>query len=375
MTTKVTFDTATLADAVGKASRVAPTKGPAFDRAAGIVFEVDFDTQIVTIKSTDLDVSYSQRIGYVGAEGKSVTWRVPSMLASDSINSLPLGSGAQVELIDNDDFWLYVKAGKFVGKFRMLDSESFPMLDDFNTENMLPANEFAKKAEQVAWAADSNKSTSLGGVHIDGKNLVGCDKYCLAIVPCEIPISEPVTVPLWNLAPLLKTASDVRIKAGDTKLLVALDAETKATSSLIEGAFPNYHGLRRTDFAGKLKVNKTEFKEALNRLMTLVKTHRQPRLNVGFDGTGMIKEVILDMDIPQVGRMRDSVSGDMDFDGRFDYVFNPGKLTQGLEACKGDIVTLGFGSNDEYSHKKPLCLMDATGFECYIMAIAEDGAK
>lgn len=368
--TKVTFDAASLADAVGKAGRVAPTKGPAFDRAAGLLFEVDFDTRVATIKATDLDIAYMQRVEYLTAEGNSCTWRVPAQLVAGSVNALPLGSGAQVELFDQEG-WLYVRAGKFLGKFAMMDPQTFPILETFDTEGMLPANEFAQKAEQVAWAAETSKQSPLGGVHIDGKNLVGCDKYCLAITPCEIPIEDPVTVPLWNLASLLKSASDVRMRAADTKLLLALDAETRATSSLVEGAFPNYHGLRRDSFAGKIKVNKTELTDALNRLMTLVRAERQPRLNISFVGDALIKEVVLDMDIPQVGRMRDSVAGDMDFDEKFEYTFNPTKLTQAIEACKGDSVTLGFGSQDANSHKKPLCVQDASGYECYVMPLMD----
>lgn len=367
---KVTFDAASLADAVGKAARVAPSKGPAFDRAAGILFEVDFDTRIASIKATDLDISYVQRVEYLQAEGNSCTWRVPAQLVAGSVNSLPLGSGAQVELFDKEG-WLYIKAGKFLGKFAMMDPQTFPILESFDTEGMMPANEFAQKAEQVAWAADTGKQSPLGGVHIDGKNLVGCDKYCLAITPCEIPIEEPVTVPLWNLAGLLKSASDVRMRAADTKLLLTLDAETRATSTLVEGAFPNYHGLRRDSFAGKIKVNKTELNDALNRLMTLVRAERQPRLNITFSGEGMFREIILDMDIAQVGRMRDSVTGEMEFDSVFNYTFNPTKLMSAIDACKGDQITLGFGSQDANSAKKPLCVQDAGGYECYVMPLMD----
>lgn len=376
MTTKITFDTATLADAVGKAARVAPNKGPAFDRAAGLLLEVDLDNRWVMVRATDLEVSYSQKVAYTQAEGDSTVWRVPANLFAGAINSLPLGTGATVEVIHNDEDWLYVKSGNFLGKFAMLSRESFPIIPDFGIEDMIPANDFAQKAEQVAWAAEQGKQSPLAGVHVDGKNLVGCDKYALAIIPCEIPIEEAVTVPLWNLAGLLKGASDVRMRASDTKLLLSLDAETRATSSLVEGAFPNYHQLRRDSFTGKIKVNKTELKEALNRLMTLVKTERQPRLSMTFDGEGMIKQIVLDMDVPQVGRMRDTVSGQMDeFDGKFQYTFAPGKLIQAIEVIKGEALTLGFGSQDEYALKKPLYVADTNGLECYIMPIIESGNK
>ena len=105
--------------------------------------------------------------------------------------------------------------------------------------------------------------------------------------------------------------------------------------------------------------------------MTLVKTERQPRLRVEFDGTGMIKQIVLDMDVPQVGRMRDTISGQMDnFDEKFEYTFAPAKLIQAIETIRGDKLTIGFGSQDEFAHKRPLFITDGTA-EYYIMPILE----
>ena len=99
----------------------------------------------MTVKATDLEVSYQQTLTYTEAEGDSTVWRVPAMLFGGAVNSLPMGGGSTVQIIDNNDNWLYVKAGNFLAKIAMLDPKSFPILEDFDTDGMMPANKFAQK--------------------------------------------------------------------------------------------------------------------------------------------------------------------------------------------------------------------------------------
>lgn len=381
MATTVLFETALIADAVGKASRVAPSKGPSFDRAQGILLEVHLQDKTVVVKSTNIDVTYRQRVAIIEGEGEDTVWRVPSVLISKLMASLPMGSGSQVQLIDKDDgSGLYIKSGKFVGKMSLLDASTFPTFEPFDVEGMLPANEFASRVEQVAWAAETKRDSPLGGVHIDGDYLVGCDKYALAIVPVEIPIEKPVTVPLWTMAPLLKQASDVNIRATLQDLELMLDAETQSTVSLLDSElkFPNYRQLRREpeDCFGTMLFNKTEFKEALTRQMSLVATEKQPRLSIEWSGDGMFKEVILDVNVPQVGRFRESVLAlereeNEAFETKFAQTYTPSKVVQAVEMARGDVLFMSFGSKDQYSEKKPLRLSDVSGFECYIMPILD----
>ena len=60
--TTIVFENAILADAVNKAARVSPTKGAAFDKAAGIVFDVEPQKRTAFVRSTDLEVSFEQEI-------------------------------------------------------------------------------------------------------------------------------------------------------------------------------------------------------------------------------------------------------------------------------------------------------------------------
>jgi hypothetical protein len=55
---KAIFENATIADSIAKASRVAPTKGEAFDKASGILMTLDPEEKTVTLRSTNLMVFY-----------------------------------------------------------------------------------------------------------------------------------------------------------------------------------------------------------------------------------------------------------------------------------------------------------------------------
>jgi hypothetical protein len=125
-------------------------------------------------------------------------------------------------------------------------------------------------------------------------------------------------------------------------------------------------------------VNKTEFKEALSRQMSLVSTEKQPRLQMEWSGDGMFKEVILDVNVPQVGRFRESVMAlereeNDAFDSKFRQIYKPNAVVQAVEMARGDLLFMSFGGTDAASDKKPLRLSDVSGYECYIMPIIEKG--
>src|SRR6478735_9046351 len=102
--TKVVFETATIADAIRKADRVAPGKDKAFDKAAGIVIEVDPQAEPpVIIRATNLDVYSMEWMDVLSVEGDVARWRLPSSLLAQVMSKLPIGSGTTVTLEEITD--------------------------------------------------------------------------------------------------------------------------------------------------------------------------------------------------------------------------------------------------------------------------------
>lgn len=372
MTTEITFENAQLADALNKANRLAPVKGPAFDKAAGFHLTVNPTTKRMTVRATDMDSTYLQHVPAVGGKGDEVEWRLSSLLLAGMVSSLPLGSEQKVKMIDRGDGFIRLTSGKWVAKLHTLRPEDFPIIPEFSMDNMAEANEFASKVEQVAWNVDK-KSTVLSGVHIDGNRLIGCNQYGVAVVPCPVVVDAPATVPLQSLATILKSATDVKLRVADRALHIALDAESQATSRLIEGEYPNVDRVLRDDFLGTITVNKESFLDALNRMLVLVRTERMPAMQVTFDATGLISMLTFDMEVDQVGRMQDSVDVSGPWEDKFSLKIQPQMLVNAVEHSRATTVNISFGNADPDKAKKvPLRVTDDDGYNCHIMPIARD---
>lgn len=355
---KITFDAATLADAVTKASRVAPSKGAAYDKAAGLCFDVDTDHGFAILKATDLDTTYVQKLSGTDATGGSRTWRIPSAMLSSLLASLPLGAGNVVTFIDTGDSAIRIKSGSVIVRMAMLD-QPFPVIESFDPTGFSEAHDFAQKVERVSWAIAKDNSI-FSGVHVDGESIIACDRASAALIPCKVPVSRPITVPLFNLAAILRQASDVRLGATDKRLLIQLDAETQAQSNIFEGAYPDIKKLRRDDWTEEATLPRQAFLDAVNRLMVIGRQDRMPSMKLSF-GTGLVQTVTLDLTV-DTGRIQDRVDCDGGF-ADFEIWFTPAYLASALEASKTEKVLLRWVPLDPL---KPVCLTDGTGYEVLI---------
>lgn len=365
MTTKVTFDAATLADAVGKAARIAPTKGAAYDQAAGILMSVDPTTSKCILKSTNLDVTYRQELDLAEGTGDPTEWRVPAAILAGLMSNLPLGNGSQVKFIDTGDKNIRIQCGEMLVKLSMYEG-MFPTIERFDQDNMSEANDFASKVSQVSWACERDNSI-MSGVHVNGDMLIGCNRMAAAMVPCLVPLTNPVTVPLWTVAPVLGKASDVRISASEKLLNVALDAETQVTTRIYEGDYPDVARLLRSDFEGQIEIHKTKFVETMNRMLVVSRTERMPTVKLTINGTGLITSLSFDMDVEGVGRIRDIMDVSGEFDSVFEIHVTPSLIIPAIDNSRDEMVTLKFGCDDFAKSKKvPLIVSDTRGYVCLV---------
>jgi DNA polymerase III sliding clamp (beta) subunit (PCNA family) len=341
--TKATFDAATLADAVAKAHRIAPTKGAAFDMAAGLCMDVYPAKCEAILKATNLDITYYQRLTITDAKGDPTVWRIPSAVLAGLLASLTLEHTKLVNLIDPGDGAIRVKAGSLTARLSMIGGE-FPVIKTFDTAVLSEANEFAQKVAQVAWAAHKDLSTILGGVHIDGDHILACDRQVAAISACKVPVPKPVTAPLWALSAMLRNASDVRLGATDRALHIALDAESQATTRLYEGTYPDVIALRRTNFTGRASVPVKPAVEALQRMLVVARTERMPSVKLTFN-IGLVKSLVFDLEVEK-GRIQDTIDISGDYDDPFEIMFTPNLLIPAIENSRDESVEFQFGHPD-----------------------------
>lgn len=347
---EVTFETAALASAVMQAARVAPTKGAAFDKSAGIKMEIRPDNSPnVTIKSTDLEVTYLETLtGSIPMGEHDTDWRLPSNLISGIIGNLPLGKGETVTLSDDEDGYIKIVSGKAKAKIRYLSGDVFAHWEPFDASLLKEVPGFAARVAQASWACDKNM-IPYTGVHITGTHIIATDRYKLVRVPCVVPVDEPITVPLDVVSPILKNINEARIASQDQKLLLMPDDHTQITAVIFDAAYPKVEKPMETVYPdeGKFVVNVEKLRNAMLRMMVLCKGERYPLCKLTIGGA----RVHVFMDVPEIGDMEDELEVDGADHDDFEVLFTPTYITDALAATNDPEVTFC------YDRTKPTALV------------------
>lgn len=342
---RITFETNTLASAVSKAARVAPTKGAAFDKAAGLLIEVDPAAQHeVTIKSTDLEVTYMEWINALTIEADKMTFRVPSALFTGILSGLPIGSEVTLEITDTH---ILILCGKKRAKVLRIDPRlSFLKWEPFDPDGLTTVDNFSALVAQVSWACATD-SIPYTGVHMDGTYLWATDKYKLTRVPCAMEVDEPITAPLGILRPIFKNLSDARLAATSSKLLLMPDEFTQVTSVIFHEPYPDIAAnlLKKLTHNASFTIDRERFRDAVNSMMVLCRADRYPRTVLTIGGS----RVHVYMDVPDVGEMEDEI--EVDGAEHDDHVvhFTPTYITTALDASSTPEVTFAYDTKNSLS--------------------------
>lgn len=361
---KAIFEVAALQDAVAKANRIAPTKGAAHDRAAGIVIEVNPNLiEAVVLKSTDLDVTFRMTVNVLELGDEPVTWRVPSSLMYGIISTLPIGQQHTVSLRDNGDGNLYFLCGKTKAKLRLIEMREYPTWQPFDTNDLATVPSLARRLQQVAWAVDGRGTGVMSGIHLDGESLIACDRTNMAMVPCKVPLNEPVTAPLSEVSALIKNTSEVTMCANRTHVLLMPDSWTQTTCILYRDPYPDIKNMMsKYHQTGELLVVNEDLKGALDKMLVLVKSERMPTTTIRIGDGSMY----LEMEVPDVGKIADEIEvvGGETTDP-FTVSFSPNSLKLALDASGREKVTIQYGPNN----LSPVVVKDDNEFFALMMPI------
>lgn len=282
--TEVTFEVAAFADAINKASRIAPTRGSAFDKASGIVIEVrpTLLEHSVTVKATDTDITYLEWVDSLAIEGNDATWRLPSGILQAITSRLPIGSNKTVTMQDHPTkSGVLISCGRIKAEMRTIPIEYFPNWNPFDPSALVKVTNLSARLAQVAWAT-GNGDPPLTGVHMDGEKMVGTDRYKMVIVDCQVPLGAPITVPFGNIEPVLKNITDAHMLALADRLLLMPDATTQIQAVIFQQKFPNVQGAieRNAPWPHSISIEKTRFLDCIQRMSSLVKSDRFPLLTM-----------------------------------------------------------------------------------------------
>lgn len=360
--TKVTFENATIRDVIGKAARVAPTKGSAFDKASGILMEIDAENNEVTVRATNIEVFYMEVVDAVAIEGVSRVWRIPSSYIDGICAKLPITSGSSVTFDDENGNQLKVATGRMRATMRLADVSYYPSWDAFDPAQLSPAPDFAARLNQVQWAASKAGVPPLTGIHLDGQKAMATDQFRVAMTPCPIPqLYEPVTIPSTVLAPLMKSLGDVRIGQEGGHLLLMPDESTQIRTVLFDGKYPNIEKVVTRDESNAIMVRKTAVLEMIERAMVMGQRDRTPLLKV-IIGLGELAVMMEDREIGLLGDVYE-IEGQAPHDRHY-IGFTPENVSAALQAAPNEEVSIYYHLGKPM---KPVRLDGGSGYEVLVM--------
>ncbi|MDP9419140.1 MAG: DNA polymerase III subunit beta [Actinomycetota bacterium] len=333
-----------LVDALGSATRAVTTRGGALPVLSGVKAVLSGDRLVLT--GSDLDLTIQVTVAVAGAtDGVAV---LPARLVADIVRALEPGA-VHVDAGDTD---AQISSGRSNFIVRLLPADGFPRVTDLAADEVtLDASSLVDALRQVVPAASHDDARPvLTGVLMaaegDGLRLVATDSYRLAVrdLPGASVLREgqSVLVPsraLGELARLLSGAEQVSLRLGERDATfevgagVARDTNTRLTTRLIEGQFPNYRQLVPERHPNRLTVGREPLLDALRRVKLLARETIPVRLALREGG------VQLSAITQDVGQAEEDL--DAKYEGsELTISFNPNYLSDGVEAVAGDEVTL-----------------------------------
>lgn len=357
---EVKFYVATMADAVSRAVRISPNKGPAYDRAHGVMLTINPEGT-AEVRSTDLQISYRERINDIVSVDvdEVIHWRLPAQLLNGILQSFPVESECTMHMDDGGSV-IHFSCGRKKAKLILQgDPDLFPDFPEFPVDGFGPVRDFGTQLRKTAWAVDK-EAVPFSGVHFDGEYIVATDRYKLCVMPLKVPVQEPITVPLATLSYVLSNLpGEASVQTNESGMLIKVGEEIDVVAAKYEAMYPNWRPiLEMDDWEYSVTVPREEIENIISNMMVLVKSERYPRVRITLDDN----EMRVAMNVPQVGEMEDVISVQWQHDP-LTIDFTPDYLTKAFAASDDPKIVWELSANP----KKITHIKDSTDYQAWVM--------
>ncbi len=326
-----------LAEALSTAGRAATGRTGALPVLSGLRLELVGDR--LSITGTDLDLTIQLTLA-VGGDGDGGVV-LPARLAADIVRSMGAGK-VEVE-VDGDE--VNISGGRSQFSVRPLSFDDYPKLATPTTSSVtLPSAAVGEALRQVVRAASTDEARPiLTGVLLTAENgglrMVATDSYRLAVRDLAdhqvLGADQKVLVPgraLNELQRLVGGGEELTMRLGDRDATFEV-GETRLSTRLIEGEFPNYRQLIPASHPNTLTVEREPLLEAIRRVKILAKDATPVRLQMGGD---TLRLTAITQDVGNASEELDAT-----YEGtELTVAFNPEYFASGVEACSSDSITL-----------------------------------
>lgn len=326
-----------LAEVLSVAGRAVSTGRSGFAALSGV--HIDAKGNTLSVTGTDLDLTMTITAqAVVMSEGIAV---VPARLMSDIVKSLPAGA----VVVESEESEVRISSGKTQFAVRLLEASEFPQIQPRGAVTAtLRTLELGDALRQVVRAASTDDARPvLTGVLMSseqsGIRLVATDSYRLAVRDLPdtnvLQSDQSVLVPskaLGELTRILSGESEIEVSLGEREIDFVV-GDTRLTSRLIEGQFPDYRPLIPPSYPNKLTVDRDTLLDAVRRVKLVVKDATTPvRLSFRPDG------VELNVISQEVGHATEDIEAKYEGE-EMTVAFNPAYLIDGLDVSpSGDVV-------------------------------------
>lgn len=345
--TKLRFEVASLAAAIKKASRIAPTKsGKALDSSAGIVFEISpqYPNQ-VTLKATNLEVFYLEVVSALEVVADQPTvWRLSSTMLASIIGSYPLGSG-QTMTMEHKGQQIHLSQNRSRGRLNMMRPEGYPQWVAVPPVDLCNVEKFGALIAAVEWAAAKRGEPPLTGVHLNGHAVAATDRYRLAMMPCPVTLPAPITIPAGVLGAVIRPEADVQMGMINNTLLLMPDDSTQIRTVIYDVKFPNVTTFATYTPPAMIEVNKSGVIDILQRAVIMTQNERDVPTVTVIVGKGEFAAMGLDQ---EMGLLGDSImlNGTQAAHPRVQFKFTPQNIIDGINNCPSDKVVIYYNPED-----------------------------
>jgi hypothetical protein len=280
---KLIFETPTLVDAIRRAALVAPTRGDAFDKAAGIVLDINpGGSPECLIKATDTVLYYTEAISPLRIEDGTAParWRLPSALFASFVGKLPIGSGSQVTMdVPHEKYQMSITSKRLKAQINLIRDLFYPEWGLFDAAQLEPIPELGAVMKQTLWA-NSGAVPKFDGIGV-GPNFIGCtDGYRFAVLKHSTGIDKRFLVPSKVLPQVLPIGGEIKVGLEGNNFLLMPNDWTQMQTAIIEDFPDMLQVMEKITFKYETQFNKSEVLPMINQALDFKGGDRQGTVNL-----------------------------------------------------------------------------------------------
>jgi DNA polymerase III sliding clamp (beta) subunit (PCNA family) len=363
---KVTFETAALADALRRAAKVAPSKGQAFDKAAGLILDIQDD--VVVIKATNLETEFATWITPLEVTGGSTRWRLSSRIFAEVIGKLKTAGTLSQLILEKTGSRVNLIHGRTKASFGTMDPAHYPDWIPFAPDEMHEVEGLAEISSKVSWAASKGTNVPLTGVHFTGKLAIATDRYRVCCAPLAMTLKEPITIPAGVLSAVLPPGAPVRMRADAHKLYIMPDEYTQISTVIYGIEYPPIERVMKREYPQMLTVNKSYLLDMMGLANTMGAEERTPvlRLFLGNETVAVMMEAQGEGHLGEIMEVPGQATNP-----RLELKFNPTYLIGALENSPNHEVIIGYETNPDLA-SRGVYVNGGNGIEFWIQPLSPE---